>query len=211
MMTRKGGGEFVVLDFETSGMSPQQGDRAIEIGAVRVSDGKIVERFQSLMNPGFRINRFIEDFTGISNEMLRDAPDGGKVMEDFAGFIGNAPLVAHNASFDRRFLDAELRRIKRSLLQEFGCSLLVARRVYPEAPNHKLETLVRYRQLPSKGQFHRALADAEMTCHLWLGMASDLKKSYGFKEVSFKLMQGLAGVPKAKAASYLAKKAQGKS
>ncbi len=60
----------VVLDFETTGLSPNQGDRAIEIGAVKLENGTVVDRFQSLMNPGFRVSGFIENYTGISNAML---------------------------------------------------------------------------------------------------------------------------------------------
>ncbi len=64
----------IVLDFETTGLSPDYGDRAIEIGAVRIENGEVVDRFQALMNPGRRINRFIEDYTGITNGMLQRCP-----------------------------------------------------------------------------------------------------------------------------------------
>jgi DNA polymerase-3 subunit epsilon len=194
---------IVVLDFETSGMSPLQGDRAIEIGAVRIVDGEIVDRFQSLMNPGCRISGFIEAYTGISNAMVQAAPPAAEVMAAFDDFIGDDPLVAHNASFDRRFLDAELQRIDRCRRQDFACSLLVARRIYPEAPNHKLATLVAYKDLPTDGCFHRALADAEMTAHLWLRMVEDLRDIYGFAEVSFTLMGALARVKKHRVDGYL--------
>ena len=194
---------LVVLDFETSGMSPECGDRAIEIGAVKVEDGAIVDRFQSLMNPQRRINAFIENFTGITNAMLTEAPPAEQIMMEFDDFIGDAPLVAHNASFDRRFLDAELSRIDRRRRKPFGCSMLAARRVYPDAPNHKLETLVRYRNLPNDGTFHRALADSEMTARLWLAMCDDLMAGYGLPEVGFELMCSLSKVGRARAADYL--------
>lgn len=102
---------LVILDFETTGLSPNMGDRAIEIGAVLIENGKITDRFQELMNPGERISGFIESYTGISNAMLKDAPPCAKVMQRFAHFIGEHNLVAHNASFDKRFLDAEFKRI----------------------------------------------------------------------------------------------------
>lgn len=101
----------VVLDFETTGLSPDYGDRAIEIGAVLLEDGKVSDRFQALMNPGMRISGFIENYTGITNSMLQKAPPCAEVMDEFAGFIKDHHLVAHNASFDKRFLDAELARI----------------------------------------------------------------------------------------------------
>ena len=196
---------LAVLDFETSGMSPNQGDRAIEVGAVLLSNGRIVDRFQSLMNPGFPVNGFIQDFTGISNAMLRKAPENATVMAQFADFIGDCPLVAHNASFDRRFLDAELQQIGCSQPLNFACSMLAARRIYPEVPNHKLATLVAYKQLPTGGRFHRALADAEMTAQLWLRMMEDLRATYGFRQVPFELLKQLGKVAKQQVPRYLEK------
>lgn len=165
---------LVVLDFETTGLSIDNGDRAIEIGAVRLCDGEIIERYQSLMNPGQRVSGFIEDYTGISNAMLASAPMAEQVMAEFAEFLGDDNLVAHNASFDQRFLEAEFSRIRHRHKGLFACSMLCARRVYPDAPNHKLGTLVRWKALPTDGTYHRALADAEMTAHLWLRLLEDL-------------------------------------
>lgn len=194
---------IVVLDFETSGISPDHGDRAIEIGAVKVRAGQIVERFQSLMNPGVRVSAFIENYTGITNQMVQEAPSASEVMQEFAGFIDDTPLVAHNASFDRRFLNSEFDRIGQKRKENFGCSMLISRRVYPDAPNHKLETLVRYKNLNTDGIFHRALADAEMTAHLWTNMVDDLRSYYGFDEIPFALMRDLAKVPKAQVGTFL--------
>jgi DNA polymerase III subunit epsilon len=195
---------IIVLDFETSGLSPHYGDRAIEIGAVLIQDGMIIERFQSLMNPGFRISSFIESFTGITNGMIEAAPPCEEVMERFAEFIGDHPLVAHNASFDRKFLDAELAYINRSKTSRMACSMLAARRVYPQAPNHKLGTLVRYCNIYNDGTFHRALADAEMTGRLWIAMMDEIRDSYGIRRVDFELMRRLCRKAKAKAPAYLA-------
>jgi len=192
----------IVLDFETTGLSPNQGDRAIEIGAVQIEQGVITDRFQRLMNPGQRINRFIEDYTGITNTMLRKAAPCAEVMNEFADFIGDYDLVAHNASFDQRFLDAELQLIQRSYSGSFACSMLAARRLYPAAPNHKLGTLVKYKTLPSDGTFHRALADAEMTAHLWLAMLDDIEQSYAIGDLSFVLMQKLTKVSKGSVAGF---------
>ena len=120
----------VVLDFETTGLSPGQGDRAIEIGAVRIENGHISERFSALMNPGFNVSSFIEQYTGISNAMLKQAPPCGEVMADFVEFIGDDNLVAHNASFDKRFLDAEIERLSAHYPGQFACSLLLSRRLF---------------------------------------------------------------------------------
>ena len=199
---------FIVLDFETSGISPDRGDRAIEIGAVRVEAGQVTGRFQSLMNPGFRINSFIENYTGITNAMLVEAPDNATVMDAFADFLGTGvPVVAHNASFDRRFLEFELGLLSREPACIYGCSMLVARRVYPEAPNHKLGTLVEYKQLENNGVFHRALADAEMTAGLWLSMLADLQQAYGFSEIPFQLMCELSRINKSSVDDFLRRSA----
>ena len=195
----------IVLDFETTGLSPRYGDRAIEIGAVLIENNMVVDRFQSLMNPGFRISFFIESYTGINNRMLEASPPCEEVMEQFAEFIGNYPLVAHNASFDRKFLEAELGFIGRSLNNDMACSMLAARRAYPDAPNHKLRTLVRYCNIYTDGTFHRALADAEMTGHLWISMIDEVKDTYGISNVSFDLMRKLSKITKANVPAYLEK------
>lgn len=193
----------IVLDFETTGLSPDCGDRAIEIGAVKLVNGEAVERFQQLMYPGRRISRFIEDYTGISNSMLKKAAPCEEVMPAFAEFIEGFNLVAHNASFDSRFLEAELSRARCKRRENFACSMLIARRLYPEAPNHKLGTLVRYKSLPNDGTFHRALADAEMTAHLWLTMMQDIKDQHSFATIPFDVMQKLARTSKQTATGFL--------
>lgn len=193
----------IVLDFETTGLSPNGGDRAIEIGAVRIEKGKVCERYQSLMNPGKRVPSFIEEYTGISNAMLKTAPACKTVMAEFTDFVEDFDMVAHNASFDSRFLMAECGRIKRNPSGEFACSMLASRRLYPNAPNHKLGTLVDFHRLPTDGTFHRALADAEMTAHLWLKMLSDLEDNYQLKQIPFSLMQDIAKTPKAKIDRFL--------
>ncbi len=195
----------VVLDFETTGLSPDRGDRAIEIGAVLVRDNLIVDRFQSLMNPEMRVSSFIEEYTGITNMMLAAAPPVAEVMEKFAGFIGDHHLVAHNAGFDKRFLDSELRRISRERRGEFACSMLLARRIYPHAPRHSLEALVRYKELTTDGVHHRALADAEMTGHLWISMINDLKSAHNLGTIPFALLQRLSKVSKAAVPAFLQK------
>jgi DNA polymerase-3 subunit epsilon len=187
---------FIVLDFETTGLSPNVGARTTEVAAVRVENGRMTDRFQSLMNPGVRIPSFIQDLTGITNQMISKAPLNSKVMKDLHQFIGKTPLVAHNASFDKKFLDAELELLGLKSEQHMACSLLVARRVYQNAPNHKLGTLVKYKNIEHDGTFHRALADAEMTARLWLCMKEDIADLIGLSEVTYDVMRLLANTPK---------------
>ncbi|WP_375748821.1 PolC-type DNA polymerase III [Vibrio sp. HN007] len=194
----------IVLDFETTGLSPNMGDRAIEIGAVKLVDGEVTNTFQQLMNPGFRVSGFIEGYTGITNNMLRDAPSCEEVMAEFAEFIGDSALVAHNASFDKRFLDAELERVGATYPGQFACSMLIARRLIQDAPTHKLGDLVRYKNIENDGTFHRALADTEMTARLWILMVEELEQQ-GIANPSFELMQKISKTSKYAVASLLRK------
>jgi len=195
----------VVLDFETTGLSPNMGDRAIEIGAVRIEQGVVIERFQELMNPGQRVSGFIEDYTGITNDMLKDAAPCEEVMDRFADFVHGCNLVAHNASFDKRFLDAEFARISRHYSGDFGCSLLAARRIFQDAPNHKLGTLVQYANINSDGTFHRALYDSEMTVKVWMAMLDSINERYGWSDVPFSVIQKLNKTPKKSVHQFLSK------
>jgi DNA polymerase-3 subunit epsilon len=196
IMRQTGADSLIILDFETTGLSPDMGDRAIEIGAVRLEKGLVVDRFQALMDPGKRVSAFIEDYTGITNRMLSKAAPCEDVMHEFADFMGDSNLVAHNASFDKRFLDAELGRISKAYNGKFACSLLVARRLYQQAPNHKLGSLITYKNIPSEGGFHRALFDSEMTAKLWMVMLEDISRIITAKEVPFSLIQKLTKTPK---------------
>ncbi|MBN1929201.1 MAG: 3'-5' exonuclease [Chlorobiaceae bacterium] len=202
-MQRNLADSVVVLDFETTGLSPEHGDRAIEIGAVLLENGRIVDRFQRLMNPGFRISRFIEGYTGITNEMLKGQARCETVMAEFSEFLSGRNIVAHNASFDRRFLDAELKRANRAFEGGCCCSLLLSRRIYQDAPNHKLRTLVAHAALPQTGSFHRALADAEMTAHLWLSMIGRIRQHYGIPAIFFDQLTELSKIDKLYTHRYL--------
>ena len=182
-----------VIDFETTGISPDAGARATEIAAVLLRDGRVVDRYQSLMNAGAWVPPFIEQLTGISNAMVRAAPPAAKVMREVADFVGAHPLVAHNASFDRRFWDAELARVDRRRAQEFACTMLLARRIYPQAPNHKLGTLVEFARLPVAGRHHRALADAEMAASLLAKLEEELTQRYRLTAVTHELLREIQG------------------
>ena len=181
-------GKIVVLDFETTGLSPALGDRATEVAAVIIKDNKIINSFQSLMNAGVAIPFYIQQLTGISNAMLRKAPPCQKVMQELADFIGDIPLVAHNASFDTKFLDAEWSRIHYKRRQPFACSMLLSRRIYPHFSDHKLGSLVRHLKLPTTGEYHRALADAEMTAGLLIKIKSDIQEKYNLASVPHEML-----------------------
>lgn len=202
-MAHKLANSIVVLDFETTGLSPDNGDRAIEIGAVRIVNGKITEQFQALMNPGRQVTGFIEDYTGITNAMLANAKPCDEVMNAFCDFIGDDNLLAHNASFDQKFLENELKLIDRTYGGEFTCSLLAARRLIIDAPSHSLGNLVQHEALAGEGNFHRALFDAQMTAKLWLVMLERIRRDYHIQEIPFALMQQISCTPKKQVANLL--------
>lgn len=179
---------FAVIDFETTGLAPEHGARPTEIAVVLVCDGQVVDRYQSLMNAGVPVPPFIEQLTGISNAMVRAAPPVAQVMGEAAAFVGGHPLVAHNAGFDRKFWDAELALLRRQRQQEFACSMLLARRLFPDAPDHKLGTLVRYLRLPATGRYHRALADAEATAYLLIRLQQELTRRFACPEAGHALL-----------------------
>lgn len=194
---------IAVIDFETTGLSPSSSCRATEIAVVILEQGRIVERYQSLMNAGVRVPAFIEQLTGISNAMLRGAPSAEQVMNEVNEVVGTTPLVAHNAAFDQKFWDFELGRIRRTRLQNFACSLLLARRLMPAAPNHKLGTLTDYAGLPHTGQAHRAMADAEMAANLLVHLAGELRDTHGLHQLSHDFLCKLQKVPAAKVSEHL--------
>ncbi|KDN97345.1 MULTISPECIES: 3'-5' exonuclease [Pseudomonas] len=188
---------IAVIDFETTGISPGAGCRATEVAVVMLERGRIVERYQSLMNAGVPVPAFVAGLTGITTAMLRSAPPIARVMNEVAEFVGDTPMLAHNASFDQKFWDYELSQIGRSRSQRFACSMLLARRLMPSAPNHKLGTLTRWAGLPDTGTAHRAMADAEMAANLAQHLAGQLRQQ-GVNGVSHQLFCSLQKVPAAK-------------
>lgn len=174
---------FAVIDFETTGSSMSQGARATEIGVVRVQDGQIVACYQSLMQTEAWISPFIEQLTGISNAMVRDAPPATQVMQQASAFAENCTMVAHNASFDRVFwrVERKLASCTPAAFDEptgFICTLMLSRRLYPELSSHRLSALAEAFGLPDTGRAHRALADAEVTAHLFLRIVRDVEERF---------------------------------
>jgi DNA polymerase-3 subunit epsilon len=157
---------IAVIDFETTGISPAMGDRATEVAIVMMEGGRVVDRFQSLMNAGVRIP-FVHHAAHRHHQ--RDggrAAPAAQVMAEAGRFVGEVPMVAHNAAFDRKFWVEELARAGLDAPQPFACTVLLSRRLYPQAPSHRLGALADYHRLPRTGQAHRALADAEMAAAL---------------------------------------------
>ncbi|MDP1686787.1 PolC-type DNA polymerase III [Hydrogenophaga sp.] len=182
---------IAVIDFETTGISPTMGDRATEVAIVVTEAGRVVDRFQSLMNAGVHIPSFITQLTGITNAMVASAPPAEQVMREAARFVGQVPMVAHNASFDRRYWQAELALAGEPASHAFACTVLLSRRLYPQAPSHKLGSLVDFFGLPRKGAAHRAMADAEMAAELLARIQNDLRTRHGVSQPDHAFLMGL--------------------
>lgn len=182
---------IAIIDFETTGLSPSEGARATEVAAVIIQNGKVVSRYQSLMNSGVQVPGFITSLTGITNTMVQSAPSARQVMDELCKFLGPLPLVAHNARFDKGFFENECRLAGINRDSQFACSMLIARRLFPEAPNHKLGTLVNHLKIRKTGQFHRALSDAEMTAQLLLTIYKELSDDYGVTSPSHAMLRKL--------------------
>jgi len=159
----------VVLDLETTGLTPSEEARVIEIGAVRIRGGVLADQFQTLVNPGVAIPEITTRITGISRHTIADAPRSSEAIPRLLKFIGKGPVIAHNADFERDFLAAECQAVE--LLPpklHFYCSLKLARGKIQGAPDYRLETLAGFLALGAEGDFHRALKDALITAQLWL-------------------------------------------
>lgn len=198
---------LAVIDFETSGATPAQGARATEVAICLLEGGRIVDRYASLMNAGVHIPSFITQLTGITNAMVAAAPAADVVMREAAAFVGTRPMVAHNAAFDRQFWRSELAHCGLTAANDFACTLLLSRRLYPDAPNHKLGTLAQWFDLPASGRAHRALADAEVAAHLLARMQHDLQTRHGCSRADAALLMALQRTAKTQVSAFLQRQA----
>ncbi len=172
--------DFVVLDFETTGLKPSHA-RVIEIGAVKISRGKITDTFSSFVNPGVEIPRSLSAFTGINTEDLHDAPYFEDLIYEVKSFIGDLPIVAHNAAFDFSFLESEFIRAGfEPPTNKTVCTAKIARRLFPETKSKSLAALTRKFRILHKNA-HRALSDATATAKVFLKMLPLLEENYGIR------------------------------
>ncbi len=151
-------GEYVAFDLETTGLSPQN-DVIIEIGAAIYCNGEIKDRFQSFVNPHRRLTQKIIDLTGITDDMLQDAPDIEAVLPQFLEFCGDRPLAAHNADFDVGFVLAACSRLQIDYDPTYVDTLIMAQNLLPSLNNHKLNIVAEALELPDFNH-HRAVDDA---------------------------------------------------
>ena len=199
---------IVMLDFETTGLSPDMGDRITEVAALRIVGGQVVARYVSLINCGVRIPSFITGLTGISQAMVDGAPSVAHVLPRLLDFIGDATLSAHNASFDQKFLHAESARLGLAPAhQGLVCSLKLSRRVFPGLPSYKLGNLSGQLGIRFNSAAHRAESDAEVAAQVLLHIGQHLGRRYRLADVDAELLMEVNKLSAAKVNAYLEKRA----
>lgn len=154
--------DFVVLDLETTGLFPQY-DEIIEVACLRVRDLAVIGSFHSLVHPEYEIDEFITELTGITNEMLSDAPTIDAVLPQIKDYIGDDIIVGHNVNFDINFLyDAFHNIMQLPFSNDYVDTMRLSRRILPTLQHHRLRDMVSYFNISSTGA-HRAFCDCEST------------------------------------------------
>ncbi len=171
---------YVVFDLETTGFNAGGKDKIIEIGAVKLKDGKIIERYDKFINPGFSIPERITEITSITNEMVKDADDEETVVKDFMSWVKDLPMVAHNAKFDKSFIEMAYKKYS---LGEYKNPVLdtlqISRVLDPDASRHSLSALVKRYEVPwDEDAHHRADYDAEGTALIFAKMLDRLSSKH---------------------------------
>jgi len=153
------------LDVETTGGHPAF-HRVIEIGLVAARAGELEYQWSTLVNPGMSVPPYIEQFTGITNEMLRDAPAFEDIAAELASRLEGRLFVAHNARFDYGFIRGEFRRLGREFASRVACTVKLSRHLDPELPRHNLDAVIAHHGLVCDAR-HRALPDAAALWQYW--------------------------------------------
>jgi len=176
--------DFVVVDVEATGAKTPP-NRLIELGAYRIRDGRIVDKFLSLVNPEIPIPRFVASLTGISNEMVKCAPVFADVAPQWLDFVSDSVLIAHNSNFDANFLNHEISRVYpgHRMVNPHLCTVKLSRRVLPELLNHRLDTIAEHFSIPIVSR-HRAGCDALATAEIFIQLLPKLEHTHGVKDLA---------------------------
>ena len=168
--------DYVVYDLETTGISSDN-DSIVEIGAVRVRDGQVVDEYKTFVNPECHIPAEVSNINGINDDMVKDAPIMADVLPDFMDFIGNDILVGHNIRyFDNRFINRYAKELYGKVMSnDFVDTLLLSRDLFPDMKSHKLGTMIDYYKVEWLTA-HRALDDAKMNQQVYECLGKDLEE-----------------------------------
>lgn len=170
---------FVVFDLETTGFS-NKNDKITEIGAVKVENFKVVDRFSQLINPEKDISYKVQELTGITNDLIKDKPTIEEVLPKFVEFIGDSVLVAHNADFDMGFMQQKCREQNIEFKNRSVDTLVLARTLLPHMKRFKLNLIAKELGIPLLNH-HRAVDDAEATAHIFIKFLEMIRKKGGEK------------------------------
>jgi len=176
----------IAFDTETTGLNPNEGDRIIEIGAVELINHIPTGRtFRRLINPGKRVSEATIRITGITDDHLHDKPpfEDADIVDAFLEFLGDATIVAHNASFDRGFLNMELERCGRPIIPEsrWVDTVMMARKRYPGAPA-SLDALCKRFDISLESRtFHGALLDSQLLASVYLELLGGRARAFSFE------------------------------
>lgn len=179
---------WIAFDTETSGKYPIESE-ICEIAAVKWQGGKEIGSFQSLVKPSRPMSQEVIRIHGITNEMVKDAPEIGPVLKGFADFISGGVLLAHHAQFDLGFVAAQMDQQGLALPPELTvCTSLLAQGNVPETPNHRLQTLVAHYGI-NPGQAHRALDDARACLLVALKIFEKFPESMTVEELAKRMLR----------------------
>jgi len=165
---------FIVFDLETTGFS-NKNDKITEIGAVKVENFKIVDRFSQLINPEKDISYKVQELTGITNDLIKDKPTIEEILPKFIEFIGDSVLVAHNADFDMGFMQQKCREQNIEFKNTSVDTLTLARTLLPHMKRFRLNLIAKELGIPLLNH-HRAVDDAEATAHIFIKFLEMIKK-----------------------------------
>ncbi len=168
--------EFVIVDLETTGLSAER-HRITEIAAVKVRSGVIVDKFESLVNPGVPIPRHITRITGIDDDTVKDAPPVKDVLASFLRFAGDSTIVAHNANFDMGFLRYNAAKdLKMSVLNPSLCTKELSKQMVPEMSSRALSSLCAFFGIVNENA-HRAMGDVKATFQIFNLLQDRMKEN----------------------------------
>ena len=158
--------DYVLVDIETTGLSPRT-DEIIEIGAIKVKENKIIDKYDSLIRIDRPLNPFITNLTGITNEMLQKGKDSMQVLEEFMDFTGQNIIIGHNVNFDINFIYDKCEIYLDSYFKnDFIDTMRIAKKIMPNCRNYKLGTLAEMFNVDYKNA-HRGLKDVEITYEVY--------------------------------------------
>ncbi len=158
--------KYIAFDIETTGLDPMY-DEIIEIGAIKIENGREVQVFNTLVKPEYEINEFISKLTGITNEVVKKSPSIDEVLSKFIEFIGDSIILGHNVNFDINFIYDNLVKFNmKPITNDFIDTLRLSRRLLPELKHHRLSDLADYYNINAVGS-HRSLKDVRMTIEVY--------------------------------------------